>query len=130
MKLYHVTTPERAKAILEDGFNENIMPKNGVIHSPGYLHRTFFCRKYHIPKWIRILSREGRWNRIAVVVLEISRKEFKRLLHQSPTYKDWKDYQKPWIWDWGDQLVFDTKECLREGTFGIRLSILESQSLE
>jgi len=116
MKFYHVTTPKRAQAILKEGFNENKNPTSHTGHSKG--HRLFLCRKRHIQKWIRILSKEQHWKEITIIVVKIPNFWYRKLINRS-----WKT-EKNYICDWGDQLVFDTENIIKEGMYGIRLSIL------
>lgn len=123
MRLYHVTTPERAKMILKEGFNEN---KNPNYHTPfcSNGHRVYLCRKRYIPKWVRILSKEQGWKRIAILIIQIPKTWYQKLKMLAFT----SNSKKPYIWDWGDQLAFDTMKSLKEGMFGIRIKLEVGES--
>jgi len=123
IKLYHVTTPERAKAILEEGFNEDKNPNYHTKIITPINHRVFLCRKRDIPKWIRILSKEQGWKELTIIAVQIPKEAYHQLLTDSPWNEEERGYIDNYLWDWEDQLVFDTKECVKEGMFGIHLSI-------
>jgi len=122
-EFYHVTTPQRAKQIQDQGFNDNLR-FNYRLSRDGTSTRTYICRKRNLRKWIRILTKEQGWGEIAILKVSIPISSFERLLKQNID-----DWTVPFISDLEDQLIVQVDGSLKD-QFGIKIELFKMVKIE
>ena len=120
---YHITHPERAGAICEEGFNDNKKSQSHSIWDDPKWYRTFLTRRRNLAKWIRILSRENAWPVITILEVTMPKKVYNALL-----VKGAEDghKRKVCLRDWGDQLVLDSQHPVKPGEINIHIKVLQT----
>jgi len=121
LKGYHITTPNRARQIIENGFDCELEPNYHTKEPDAKNQRIYFVDELDcLSTWIRILKKELHWTEIAIIVLDIPDK----------LTKNWKwDLDKPVGYGrWGGgQGFLQVHRPFLNGDMGVHFKIIKER---
>lgn len=121
--LYHITSPKRAQKILAEGFDSE---KNPTCHTPNketLIQRIYLTKEKYLFLWIRVMARELKQQKIAILQLKIPQKLYKKF--------KWKlKVGSKGFENWGDQEFLQIYKPFKNGDLGIKIKLLGILNLE